>query len=180
MDSTKLADLKAEILKYPKNPNPTVSYGERRTLVVSLLDEISFLRDQDYSFAEISKILQEKTEVLIQPNTLKKYFFEELAKLKGKKTTGPKRRKASPSRSKSRSSKAAKPGDETIAEQPQSKKGKAKVEKALAEPEPEPQPEPEPEAEEEEVWGFNMDDDDDDSYTTGLVREPRFNRIRRS
>ena len=180
MDSTKLAELKAEILKYPKNPNPTVSYGERRTLVVNLLDEISFLREQDYSFSQISDILKEKTGVKFQPNTLKKYFFEELAKLKGKKPTGKRRRKTSPGRSKSRSAKAAKPVDDTIAVEPEPKKAKAKVEKAPAKPLPKPEETPVATAVSDDDWGINMDDDDDDSYTTGLVREPTFNTIRRN
>ena len=179
MNDAKLAELKAEILQLPKNPPPLIPYGERRQLVADLVEEIQFLRRQRYSFPAISELLAEKTDISIRHTTLRRYFFEELAKFRANKSTGPKRRKTSPNRFQFRSSQA-KPSDETSAAEPEPKKAKAKVEKALAEPEPEPQPEPEPEAEEEEVWGVNMDDDDDDSYTTGLINEPRFNRIRRS
>lgn len=181
MDPTKLADLKAELLEIPENPNPKSPYGERRTLVIALLDEITFLRQQQgYSFTQISTILQDKTGVEIKPLTLKKYFFEEIGKLKGKKSTGPRRRKASPGRSKSRSAKAAKPVDETTAVEHEPKKVKAKAAQAPAKPLPEPKETPVATAVSDDDWGINMDDDDDDSYTTGLVKEPRFNTIRRS
>lgn len=189
MNDSQLAELKAELLQYPKNSTPTVSYGKRRTLVVNLLHEISFLRDQGYPFAAISKILHEKANVSIQPNTLKKYFFEELAKLKGDKPTGPRHRKASSGRLKSRSSNANQPVDKTIAESPvavaaePAPKARAKPDEIPAAPEPDEAPVASPVATasqaDDDDWGGNWDEDDDDSYTTGLLNEPTFNRIRR-
>lgn len=187
MNDTQLVKLKAELLQYPKNSNPTVSYGERRTLVANLLNEISFLRDQDYSFAAISTILHEKANILIQTNTLKKYFLEELAKLKGNQPTGKQRRKASPGRLTSPSSKATQPVDETIAATPVAvapepePKARAKPDKIPAAPEPD-QTLASPvatnsDADKNDNWGGNWSDDDDDSYTTGLLNEPKFNRI---
>jgi hypothetical protein len=191
LNDTQVAKLKAELLQYPKNSNPTVSYGERRTLVVNLLNEISFLRDQDYSFAAISTILHEKADILIQPNTLKKYFFEELGKLKtDEKPTGQRHRKASPGRLKSRSSKATQPVDETIAASPVAvaaepePKARAKPDEIPAAPKPDETPVASPVATanqaDDDDWGGDWDDGDDDSYTSGLLNEPTFNRIRRS
>lgn len=183
MNDAKLAELKAEIRQLPKNPPPSVPYGERRQLVADLVEEIQFLRQQRYSFSAISELLAEKTGILISHTTLRRYFFEELAKFRANKSTGQKRRKASPSRFQFRSSQA-KPSDETIAAEPKPKKVKAKADKTPAEPKSMPQPEPEETSVTTEVsdddWGVGWNDDDDDSYTTGLINEPTFNRIRRS
>ena len=193
MNNTQLAELKAEIFQLPKNSTPLFPYGERRQLVADLLDAISFLRHQEYSYEFISEFLEEKSGISIQPKTLRRYFFEEQAKLRDKQPTDQRRRKASPGQLKSRSSTAARPVDETIAaspvavaEQPKPKKVKAKADKTPAEPKSRPQPEPEPEEvsvateASDDDWGVGWNDDDDDSYTTGLINEPTFNRIRRS
>lgn len=175
MNDARLAELKAEIRQLPKNPPPSVPYGERRQLVADLVEEIQFLRQQRYSFSAISGLLAEKTGILISHTTLRRYFFEELAKFRANKSTGQKRRKASPSRFQFRSSQA-KPSDETIAAEPKPKKVKAKADKTPAEPE---ETSVTTEVSDDD-WGVGWNDDDDDSYTTGLINEPTFNRIRRS
>ena len=80
MDAKELATLKAELRQLPESSTPKFPYGERRQLVADLLEEILFLRKQGYSYSQISDLLNEKTDVLIQPKTLRRYFFEEQAK----------------------------------------------------------------------------------------------------
>ena len=188
MNSQQLSDLKAELLQHPPNPNPPKSpYGERRSLVASLLDEISFLREQGFPFDDISNILNEKSGVLIRPKTLRRYFTEEQTKLSDKKLTRPQRRKALSSPPKPRSSKATQPVDKTIPATPVAvaadpePKARAKPDKIPAAPEPdETLASPvatNSDADKNDNWGGHWSDDDDDSYTTGLLNEPKFNRI---
>lgn len=83
LNAQELADLKAQLRQLPASSTPIFPYGERRQLVSDLLEEILFLREQGYSYSEISDLLNEKTNVLIQPKTLRRYFFEEQAKQRG-------------------------------------------------------------------------------------------------
>jgi len=83
LNAQELADLKAQLRQLPASSTPLFPYGERRQLVADLLDELLFLREQGYSYSQISDLLNEKTGVLIKPKTLRRYFFEEQAKQRG-------------------------------------------------------------------------------------------------
>lgn len=183
MNANQLTELKAELRQLPKSSTPLFPYGERRQLVVDLLEEIQFLREQDYSFSLISDLLQEKTGISFTPKTLRRYFFEELAK-QGDSPKSPKQARPS---FKSPAQKTRKPGSaRKRASQPQA--AEVPVTAAEAEPASEAQTEPKPAsaeinapgitAREPEVW--NDDWDDDDSMTGGLLNEPTFNTIRRN
>jgi len=165
-----LDQLKTELRQYPENHRPESQYGERRQLVLDLLDEIAFLRQKKYSYKEISRLLHQKTDLLIQPGTLRKYFFEERAKLRGKsskqKSAKPPTRKKGKAHSASQKASQSKAAEESITA-------------AQAEPEPKPQPASKLEPVASDDWG-GWDEDDDDSYTSGLLNEPTFNRIPRS
>ena len=164
-----LDQLKTELRQYPENHQPESQYGERRKLVLDLLDEIAFLREQKYSYKEISRLLHQKTDLLIQPGTLRRYFFEERAKLRGKSSK--RKRSKPPTRKKSKARSASKKASQPKADE-------APVTAAQAEPKPKPEPQLEPETHEFDD-SVSQNWEDDDSYTTGLVNEPTFNRIRR-
>ena len=83
MNSSQLAQLKEQLNQYPENSKPQHPIGERRQLVSILFDEIETLRQKHYSFRDISGLLESTTSLLIKPNTLRKYFFEERTKRQG-------------------------------------------------------------------------------------------------
>ena len=80
LNPQKLAQAKAALSQYPDNPPPRPRLGERRIWIAALLDEILSLRQKGYTFAQISNALLDKVELEIKPDTLRRYFSEELAK----------------------------------------------------------------------------------------------------
>ena len=208
MDAKELATLKAELRQLPESSTPKFPYGERRQLVADLLEEILFLRQQGYSYSEISDLLNEKTDVLIRPKTLRRYFFEEQAKQRGTaaRTKRSQTRRSRPAPSTEELStpaiqpdsspvSAPEPAPLPVAVKPpgpepalEADKSQTQGDKTPTAPEAQSQSDSgkasgaspvETVAQDEDHWGGCGDDDDDDSYTTGLIHEPTFNRIRR-
>lgn len=83
MNNQQLTQLKAGLGQYPEKLNPTSKYGERRSLVSLLLDDIQILRRKGYSFDDVSDAIKAEAGTFIKPVTLRKYFFEEKAKHRG-------------------------------------------------------------------------------------------------
>lgn len=187
MNTLQLEQLKAELLQYPQNPLPESPHGERRRLVASLLDEIGFLRTQRYSFTEISRLLHQKTDILIKSTTLRKYFFEEKAK---RSNSSPSQKHSQPSHSKGRLGRSA----NKRASQPKAAKVSvtaAHLEPELTDPEQAPVAIADPDSHPAEslavasmttnpptAWS-NNDWDDGNPPAGGLLNESRFNEIQR-
>lgn len=175
LNAQELADLKAELRQLPASSTPVFPYGERRQLVADLIEEILFLREQGYSYSEISDLLNEKTDVLIQPKTLRRYFFEEQAKQRG--TTGRNRR---PKQHRNRSA-----GHKSPQQQAPPPMAEERYSSRVPDP-PDPPVEPAvttakrdqkssraSRADKQSGWG------DDNPPAGGLLNEPKFNVIER-
>ena len=205
LNKASIAQLKAELAAFP--PSPTAPRSELKQLVAELFDEILTMKTLGYSFTEIAEAISERSDFEINPGTLRKYWSAERQQRQGQK---PQRKRSGKSQrskkqplqaqvleKKQKKSVKADEVDEADQDSPEpavainnpvtsddSSDAWPPENKATSWP-PESKSESpvknhESDSEDDEDDGNGENWEDDDSYTSGLIHEPRFNRIRRS